>query len=57
MNPCIVLVIPAALTIALILLAIKMFRERTPRVTPRIIKPTYFVKHPDGSFTEADPQP
>lgn len=24
---------------------------------PGVIKPTYYVGHPDGSFTPADPQP
>lgn len=50
-----IFLIPSALTVALVWLAIQITRERLREAgKPR---PIYFVKHPDGSFTEANPQP
>ncbi len=46
---------PAGMTVALVWLAIIITRQRLREANkPR---PTYYVKHPDGSFTEADPKP
>jgi hypothetical protein len=50
-----ILLIPAAMASALVWLTVAIYRERMAEWNkPR---PTYYVKHPDDSFTEADPQP
>lgn len=47
--------LPAAMMLALIWLAIQVTRERIRKANkPR---PTYYVQHPDGSFSKANPQP
>lgn len=47
--------IPIGLFAALIVLTIKVTRERLREA--RKLRPIYFVTHPDGSFSRADPQP
>jgi hypothetical protein len=41
------------LTVGFVIISIRAIKERM-KLPPR---PTYYVKHPNGTFTEADPQP
>ncbi len=47
--------IPAFLMLSLIGLTIVVTRERLARRDAP--KPVYYVRHPDGTFTPANPQP